>query len=299
MPGILEQRSGRRSFLRTVGMGGAWVLAARGSAVRALAESGPSLHLALLSDTHIPADPGDSYRGFRPVENLQTVVPQVAAAEPAGVVINGDAARLTGEVEDYRQLASLLEPMAKVAPVFIGLGNHDNRQHFFETVEAIPGARQSVRGKHVVAIEHAAVRVLVLDSLLYVDKVAGLLGKAQRAWLAAYLGQPDERPVVLVVHHTLGDGDGDLLDVDRLFRVIAPTRRVKAIFYGHSHQYRYSIREDVHLVNLPAVGYNFSDAEPVGWVDATFRPDGVDLTLHACGGNTADNGKTTNLTWIS
>ena len=40
------------------------------------------LRLALLSDTHIPADPADGYRGFSPVDNLAKVVPQVLPRRP-------------------------------------------------------------------------------------------------------------------------------------------------------------------------------------------------------------------------
>ena len=34
----------------------------------------------------------------------------------------------------------------------------------------------------------------------------------------------------------------------------------------------------LQLVNLPAVGYNFKDGDPIGWVDARFDPAGVSLT---------------------
>ena len=47
------------------------------------------------------------------------------------------------------------------------------------------------------------------------------------------------------------------------------------------------------------VGYNFSDEEPVGWVDAVFTPRGVDLKLNAFGGNREGDGKTKSLTWRS
>ena len=68
-------------------------------------------------------------------------------------------------------------------------------------------------------------------------KLPDYLGKAQRQWLADFLAGSDDRPTVLFVHHTLGDGDGDLLDINRLYRLVRPHRKVKAIFYGHSHEY--------------------------------------------------------------
>ncbi|MGV3774170.1 MAG: metallophosphoesterase family protein, partial [Verrucomicrobiales bacterium] len=128
-------------------------------------------------------------------------------------------------------------------------------------------------------------------------KTAGLLGKNQREWLRGFLDQADEKPTVLFVHHTLGENDGELLDADKFLAMVRPHRKVKAIFYGHSHIYSQKEQEGMHLVNLPAVGYNFNDREPLGWVQADFRKEGVDLTLRAFAGNTEGNGKTISLAW--
>jgi hypothetical protein len=140
-------------------------------------------------------------------------------------------------------------------------------------------------------------RILILDSLLYTNKTAGLLGQRQRAWLTEYLKGHADKPVVLFVHHTLGENDGELLDANRLFEIIQPHPQVKAIFYGHSHRWSISEKQGVKLINLPAVGYNFAETEPVGWVDARFRRDGVDLTLHALAGNKSDDQKLTEVRW--
>jgi 3',5'-cyclic-AMP phosphodiesterase len=48
---------------------------------------------------------------------------------------------------------------------------------------------------------------------------------------------------------------------------------------------------------LPAVGYNFRDQDPVGWVEADFTTAGVDLTLHASAGNRSEDGKRQFLEW--
>jgi hypothetical protein len=95
----------------------------------------------------------------------------------------------------------------------------------------------------------------------------------------------------------LSDGDGDLLDVPRLFSMIAPIRKVKAIVYGHSHVYGYSEFEGIHLINLPAVGYNFSDSAPVGWVQAQIGNGGGNFVLHAVAGNNDSDGGITKLAW--
>jgi 3',5'-cyclic AMP phosphodiesterase CpdA len=298
MPGIFFHTVDRRQFLKQSVAAVAALTLGKAQVTFAQSAQASTLHLALLADTHIPADRNDTYRGFKPWENLRRIVPEVVAARPAGVIVNGDAARLSGELPAYEVLKTLLAPIARQAPIYIGLGNHDDRDNFFQVIDTIPGDRQGVKDKHVLSVEHPVVRLLVLDSLLYVNKVAGLLGRAQRTWLSQLLDETDNRPTVLFIHHTLDDGDGDLLDVDRLFRLIRPHPKVKAIFYGHSHRYEVSERHGVHLINIPAVGYNFADDQPVGWLDARFNRNGVELTLRAFGGNLAGNGTTRTISWL-
>jgi 3',5'-cyclic-AMP phosphodiesterase len=298
MPIVLDHRVDRRAFLQFTLLGSAVVAVSGCRSVTPAASTGKAeLHLALLSDTHIPGDRVNGYRGFNPWENLRGIVPSIVAARPDGVLLCGDAARLEGKLEDYRELRTLLEPLAAVAPVYLGLGNHDDRTNFLEVFRAPAGHHPTVSGKQITVIEHDTVCVIILDSLLYSNKVAGLLGRNQRNWLASYLPALRDRPVVLAFHHTLGDEDGDLLDADRLFALLRPHRHVQAVIYGHSHVWQLDQRGGIHLINLPAVGYNFRDQDPVGWVEARFRARGVTLTLHASAGNRKEDGKRTTLTW--
>ena len=297
MPGLFHQPISRKQFLATsVKSLGVMGLAHSCGQIRA-ADGKRSVWVVLLLDTHISADFANAYRGFRPVENLQQVVPQVRAAGPDLAIIDGDAARVDGQRDDYRSLQKLLAPLAAELPIYIGLGNHDDRKNFFQVFPPAGEERGQVAGKHVALIERAGLRFIVLDSLMYVNKVAGLLGKAQRTWLEKFLATADDKPILLFVHHTLGDGDGDLLDVDRLFRIVDAYPQVKAIFYGHSHRYAFDQHEHIQLINLPAVGYNFSDDQPVGWVDARFTPEGGEFTLRAIAGNRAGDGQTKSVAW--
>jgi 3',5'-cyclic AMP phosphodiesterase CpdA len=257
---------GRRAFLgQTVKALGVGVLSYElaGAPTRG-ADAPGTLQLALLSDTHVAADPKTEYRKFLPAENLKQVVTEVLQARPQAVLLNGDVARTSGEAEDYQAVKSLLAQLADQSPVYIGLGNHDNRENFLKVFDSPDEITQKVPEKHVLVIHHPMLRIILLDSLLYTNKVAGLLGKAQREWLDKYLAGVDGRPTVLFVHHTLGDNDGDLLDVAALYRIVQPYAKVKAIFYGHSHEYNYRQHQGIHLIYLPAVGYNFADKEPVG-----------------------------------
>lgn len=254
-------------------------------------------HWALLSDTHIPTDPANGHRGFRPGDNLAKVVPQVVASKPEAALVCGDVARLTGEPGDYQAFEALMKPVMAIAPVSMALGNHDHRQNFIAALGGTQKGIQTINQRHVVVAEGRAVRVIVLDSLIQPNLTPGLLGKNQRTWLEKYLNEAPSKPTLLCVHHTLDDNDGALLDAPRLFSIVQPHRQVKAIIFGHSHRYAFTKLDDLHLINLPAIGYNFNDDQPVGWVDARFTARGASFTLHAVGGNTSADGKTTEVTW--
>ena len=298
MPLICHAPRNRRSFLKISTVGAATIITGSGAdeAVKLKAKAG-EFRMALLSDTHIPADRINGHRGFNPWKNLEGIVPKVLATKPEAVILNGDAARLVGLPEDYRELGALLKPIAESAPIYMGLGNHDDRTHFQNAFPKAEGRQTAVDGKHILVIENPVVRILVLDSLDVVNKSPGLLGETQLRWLGEYLPKAADRPLVVFVHHTLGVGGGNLVDADRFFSALKPHRHVKAIFYGHSHVWEIKHQQGLHLINLPAVGYNFNDAQPVGWVSARFIPAGVDLVLHGTAGNTALNGAQTELRW--
>ena len=291
---LLSPRSTRRQFLAAAGAAAASVTFAR-TATSSQAPARP-LRLALLSDTHIPANPADGYRGFSPVDNLARVVPQVVATPVDGALVGGDLARLQGLPEDYARLRDLLAPIMDKVPTGLVLGNHDHRTNFRQAFPAPAGSQPPLANKHTSTREAGGLRFVLLDSLLAPDVTPGQLGSAQRTWLASQLAASNT-PTIILVHHTLGGNDGELVDAERLFELLRPHRHVKAIMFGHSHKYEVTERDGLQLINLPAVGYNFVDTEPIGWVDSLWTDEGVDLTLRSIGGNQSANGQTTSVHW--
>jgi len=283
----------RRTFMKVHVMGAAAL--AVGDAAALAAERG--LNLALMSDTHIPADRLPGARGYDAGKQLLEAVPDVLAAQPDGFIVTGDLARHVGQVEDYAVFLELIEPIRETMPVYLMLGNHDNRENFLAAVTDLPAKVRAVESQHVSVIEHAEVRIVLLDSLLYTRQRGGHLGKEQRDWLSAYLDAHTDRPVVLMLHHTLGDGDNDLLDTENFFQLIAPHPQVKAIFHGHSHAWRRYEHGGIPIINLPTTAHIRSEEDPIGWVDARFTRGGMDLTLRTIGGNQSDNGETYSYTW--
>lgn len=284
MPFVID----RRAFLKTA--------LVTGLAARVQADTAVPSRWALLSDLHCPLDPKDVYRGFYSHENLKKAARAVADSPARFCAISGDLARLTGQPGDYETLRQLLLPVLDKMPVGLALGNHDHRGNFQKAFAAPHGALQKVARKHVLSFEWTDLRAVFLDSLLETNVTPGQLGNAQRRWLADY-ARADQRPLLLFVHHDFGDADGSLVDAPKLFEAISPIRQVKAVFYGHSHEYRVETRDGIHLVNVPSTAYNFRDQDPVGWIDMTVSKTGADLTLKVSAGNTKMDGTTATLRW--
>jgi 3',5'-cyclic-AMP phosphodiesterase len=222
---------------------------------------------AFLSDTHIAKEPDRRCRGFYPYRNLLEITARMESDLPDGLVVTGDLAKRRGQIEAYDNLKVLLAPIARKRPV-------ENR--------------------HIVTVDTGPVRLVVLDTLYFVNMMPGLLGRSQRTWLETLLYTCDERATILCFHHT---PKVDLLDTGRFFDIIGPMTKVKAIVYGHSHKYAFSQYKGIHLINLPATAFNFSRRQPVGWVEAQLTPRGGQFTLHAIGGDLKLAEHTEKLRW--
>jgi 3',5'-cyclic-AMP phosphodiesterase len=269
-----------------------------GLSLRAVQAAPESVRLALLSDTHIAADNSDTYRGFSPHANLKKVLEQVTAKSFDFGLVNGDLARLNGEAADYVAFAGYFNTLADKMPALVTLGNHDDRKNARSALAQRAGDVQSVEQKFVTTLDAGPCNLVMLDSLMVTNIAAGQVGRKQRDWLAAYLDAHSTKPQIVFVHHNPDpESDGALVDAERLLAILRPRRQVKALFFGHTHVYSLSVQDGLHLVNLPAVGYNFADGNPVGWIEAAFTPRSATLQLHAIAGDTADDGKTRSLSW--
>jgi hypothetical protein len=259
---------------------------------------------ALLSDIHIAADPARVERGVNMTRNLRTASEEVLGwPEPVrGALISGDLAWHSGETADYAAIVGLLRPMREGGlPIHLALGNHDHREHFWQT---LPGAKTAPR--HLPERQAAIARTahanwFILDSLIQTLQTPGLLGEAQRQWLARALDENADKPALVVVHHhpdLAGPNGGPLEDTAPLLEILRPRRHVKAWFFGHTHRWGvYQDESGLRLVNLPPVAYLFEAGRPNGWVHASVRPDGARLELRCLDRAHKDHGQVVNLTW--
>jgi 3',5'-cyclic AMP phosphodiesterase CpdA len=256
----------------------------------------------LLADTHLAADRELVARGTNMTEHFQGVSTEVLGlpARAAGVFIIGDCAYDSGQKEDYALVADLLKPIrADQLPVHLALGNHDNRERFWEAFEEEHAAKRPLADRQVAVLRTPYANWFVLDSLDKTKSTPGLLGKEQLDWLAKALDANANKPALVLIHHNPGIAENvGLLDTTALFEVIRPRRQVKAYIYGHTHTWR--VQQDssgIHLINLPPVAYVFQPGEPSGWVHAMLRKDGLQLELRCLDHAHKDHGQKVNLAW--
>ena len=291
----------RRQFLLRALVGGA-ALACQPALLAANRRTDPD-SWALLSDLHIAADPKQVARGINMTEHLGQVSKEVRALSkaPAGIFVTGDCAYNSGKVEDYAQLAELLAPLRHGgAPIHIALGNHDNRERFWEALSAEKTAKRPLADRQVSLVQTPRTNWFVLDSLETTLATPGLLGSEQLAWLSSALDANPKKPAIVLLHHnpgTIANVSG-LKDTEALFEVIRPRRQVKAYIFGHSHAW--GIQTDssgIHLINLPPVAYIFREGDPAGWVHATLERHGMRLELRCVDPAHKAHGKVTSLQW--
>jgi hypothetical protein len=297
-----EHCPNRRDVLKGMALGGASLAIGR-SAMAATAEKDNGPWYALVSDIHIAADPSAKARGECMTDNLRAVVADILASEapPLGVLIDGDLAYNHGELGDYQQVLSVLEPLRKAKlPITLAMGNHDERAHFRAALNIDPPKDSEVVDRVVSTVSLPGLRFVVLDSLDKTNKTPGVLGERQLAWLAKELDADDKTPTLVFLHHNLAKRPGALIEADAeaLRAVLKPRTQVKALVYGHTHVWDLQEEDGLHLINLPAVAYRFAATQPLGWCRLRLnKNDGAELELRCVAGDRSKDGQRVPLRW--
>jgi len=255
-------------------------------------------HWALLSDTHIDADPTKKAWDSCMAANLSKTLDEIADSTPQHILFNGDVAFRAGDPSDYAQFLSLLNRgRPPRSPVHFTLGNHDHRGHFVAALS--PSHDRALESKIASSFLSQNTHFLLLDSLEKVNAITGSLGASQLAWASAQLKLRPDMPAVIFLHHNPEVSLSGLTDTPEFLALVRKHRQVKVVFFGHTHEFRLASDQGLHLVNLPALGYRFKPDEPLGWVESHFRTGGASLELHCVDGNRSKCGSRHDLTWRS
>src|SRR5579862_4841663 len=182
---------------------------------------------ALLSDTHLAADPVLVARTVNMTDHLKQVCKEVLSmgVPPAGLLLTGDCAYNTGELNDYAHLGDLLKPLREAGfPVHLALGNHDHRERFWQAFKEERNASRPLADRQVALVRTPHFNWFILDSLETTLSSPGLLGPEQLHWLAKALDENSATPALVVIHHNPGINGGNLglKDTLSLFEVIRP-----------------------------------------------------------------------------
>jgi 3',5'-cyclic-AMP phosphodiesterase len=259
---------------------------------------------ALFSDIHLAGDTTQIQRGVNMAEHFTTVSSELLALKesPAALFITGDCALNSGEKEDYGTVTKLLEPIrAHQMPIHLLLGNHDNREHFWEVLQEEKSAKRPLADKQAAIVRTPRANWFILDSLEKTLSTPGYLGTEQLDWLGSALDKNADKPALVMVHHNPGLGANmGLKDTSAFLDVIRPRKQVKAYVFGHTHTWK--IDQDssgIHFINLPPVAYVFHEGDPSGWVHAMVEDKKMRLELRCVDTTHKDHGQKVELEWRS
>ena len=259
---------------------------------------------AMLADTHIRVDREELSRGLigapgiSAAGHLQENIRQILAQpeQPVAAIICGDCAFLYGKPGDYAVLSELLLPLRKAGvPIYLILGNHDNRHAFWKAfpkqkVGIVPLTEEE---KHLKVVSTPEVNLLLLDSLIKTNYEPGSLGDKQLQWVDQKLKTLKDKPLVFMAHHH----PSDIKDYAKFLKIANSHPQAKAFFYGHLHEWYQKQDGKIWEISLPASAYVFDDRQPSGWVDSQFHKDGVKLTLHTIDKKHPKQGEVVELAW--
>jgi predicted phosphodiesterase len=302
MPVTLSKLS-RREFLKRAALAGAALAVA--PEMRAGLFGGKSHDkntFFFLSDTHIAGDPAQTYLNVNMTDHFAAVSRELAAwpLRPAAVIVNGDLAYLTGKPEDYKQFAKAITPVRALAPLHLTLGNHDERDNFWSAFPLDAAKQDSVPQKQVAVFDSPRANWFLLDSLQVTSKTPGEVGATQLSWLAQELEARPNKPAIVMVHHNpqFPTPTTGLLDSDALLAVLAPRRQVKALIFGHTHDWKIWQHESgIHLINLPPTSYPFHEGRPVGWVRTTLADASMEIELRCLDVKHPEHAQPLGLVW--
>ncbi len=208
------------------------------------------LRFVHLSDTHISADPHYNQDGamHTPLIGAKALVHQVNALPftPDFVLHTGDVA-YNPDASAYETAREVLSAIR--CPVYYLAGNHDS----IEPLQRIMlGAEQpQIPFDYEFAVN--GVQIICMDSNRPSEPPSGRVSDEQLAWLEGLCSAPDDRPLIVAVHHNVlpvgtpwWDDFMRMVNGEAFHRALLPARaRIRGVFFGHVHQNVDTVRDGI------------------------------------------------------
>ncbi len=194
------------------------------------------MKLIQLTDLHI-VPTGERLWGLNPSERLRAAVDDINSnhGDAELCVVTGDLVN-NGQVAAYEELHQALAPLK--LPVHLLLGNHDNRDNFFNVFRE---AHRDGHGFVQRMLDTSAGVFLLLDT--HEPGVAwGSYCEKRLAWLQNQLELQRERPIYLFMHHPpfeIGIPSLDVMtmrDGAAFGELLRGHPNIRHLFFGHVHR---------------------------------------------------------------
>jgi len=235
------------------------------------------VRLLVFSDPHLFASPQGSLRGVQSLPALERVLDHATAhTDLDALICCGDI--VNDEPEGYAHFVRILERYGK--PVYCIPGNHDDPAQLRAALARPPFQV----GGHV---DVSNWRIVLLDSCVP-GQARGAVRPEELAALERSLASTD-RYALICVHHQPVSMSSRWLDAigvanaDELLDVIDAHANVRALTWGHVHQYYDGQRGQVRLLATPSTGAQFLprsehfaiDQRPPAYRRLTLRANGT------------------------
>lgn len=211
----------------------------------------PGLRIVQVTDCHLPAEPGQTYRGINPRDNLQALLRKVRAWKPDLLLATGDLSE-DASPASYAALQKLFNDLD--LPILALPGNHDDPARL---ASFFPGSPVD----SVQVTEHDHWQIIRLNSCIP-GRPHGRICDSSVEELASVLEQDKGRPRLLAVHHQPLPANSPWIDKYRMFDPEAFLQRidrcadVKAVVWGHIHQVFEQERSGTAMLGGPSSAIN-------------------------------------------
>lgn len=191
-----------------------------------------------LSDIHFLREYPKAEKGYNSIFNNMTTpllqikrcLDKIELNDVDFIIITGDLVE-SGEWEDYKVLKKELEGMFNGIPYFITLGNHDNKEAFYEGWYNKEGSES-----YNVLEDIGELKVIGFDSSQYKNS-NGFISNNQYSWLKNQLEINEGKDIILMSHHHLikEQFTTEAIQLKPNFEDIIRKSSVIGIFVGHTH----------------------------------------------------------------
>ncbi len=205
--------------------------------------------LAQISDCHI-----DKTAEVSNKNKLQKVIANINKINADLVIITGDLVSNANN-ENYKILLDLLKTIKAKNISLIG-GNHDDIKLITKHLSYYCNDYVSLGNWSIIFINSVVEgQVYGFITDLELKKIENLVLKSSK---------PN---IILVIHHPIlsmassWDDRLSLTNSDSLFAIIKKYPRIKAVTWGHSHEYKFFARDNLALFSCPSSAKQFNKAQ--------------------------------------